>query len=166
VSPSTGETKKERSAGSSFVELIVIVVVALGLALGIQAFLVKPYRIPSESMVPTLQIGQRVLVNRLGNRFNKPDIGEVVVFHPPAGSDTNTCGDPDKKSDQPCDQVQGQLHQARRGWSGRHGVHQGRPRLRQWQAPGRRLHAAVPGRDRLRLHAADHHSAGPLVHDG
>jgi signal peptidase I len=103
VSPSTGETKKERSAGSSFVELIVIVVVALGLALGIQAFLVKPYRIPSESMVPTLQIGQRVLVNRLGNRFNKPDIGEVVVFHPPAGSDTNTCGDPDKKSDQACD---------------------------------------------------------------
>ena len=44
-------------------------------------------------MVPTLKVGQRVLVNRLGNRFNKPQIGEVVVFHPPKGSDTNTCGD-------------------------------------------------------------------------
>ena len=49
-----------------------IVAVALGLALGIQAFLVKPYRIPSESMVPTLQVGQRVLVNRIGTRFCDP----------------------------------------------------------------------------------------------
>src|SRR3954466_13615018 len=103
MSPATGGAKKDKSAGSSVVELIVIVVVALGLALAIQAFLVKPYRIPSESMVPTLKIGQRVLVNRLGNRFNKPEVGEVVVFHPPKGADTNTCGDPDKKPDQACD---------------------------------------------------------------
>jgi signal peptidase I len=103
VSAAAGGAKQEKSAGSSFLELVVIVVVALGLALGIQAFLVKPYRIPSESMVPTLKIGQRVLVNRLGNRFNKPDVGEVVVFHPPAGSDSNTCGDSAKKPDQACD---------------------------------------------------------------
>src|SRR5690242_6275611 len=103
MSSATGGAKKEKSAGSSFLELIVIVIVALGLALAIQAFLVKPYRIPSESMVPTLKVGQRVLVNRLGNRFNKPEIGEVVVFHPPKGSDTNTCGDPDKKPDEACD---------------------------------------------------------------
>jgi signal peptidase I len=103
MSPAAGGAKKEKSAGSSFIELIVIVVVALGLALGIQAFLVKPYRIPSESMVPTLKVGQRVLVNRLGNRFNKPHIGEVVVFHPPAGEATNTCGDPNKQPDQACD---------------------------------------------------------------
>ena len=70
-----------------------IVAVALGLALGIQAFLVKPYRIPSESMVPTLEIGQRVLVNRLGNNFSDPEVGDVVVFHPPAGAEQdNTCG--------------------------------------------------------------------------
>ena len=57
--------------------------VALGLALGIQAFLIKPYKIPSESMVPTLEMGQRVLVNRIGARFSDPDVGDVVVFHPP-----------------------------------------------------------------------------------
>jgi signal peptidase I len=102
MSPAAGGANKEKSAGSSFVELVIIVVVALGLALAIQAFLIKPYRIPSESMVPTLKIGQRVLVNRLGNRFNTPEIGEVVVFHPPAGSDSNTCGDPHKKPDQAC----------------------------------------------------------------
>ena len=70
-----------------------IVVVALGLALGIQAFLVKPYRIPSESMVPTLEVGQRVLVNRIGARFSDPSVGDVVVFHPPTGAEQdNNCG--------------------------------------------------------------------------
>src|SRR3954454_111003 len=85
-----GKPAKEKSTGNSFVELVVIVVVALGLALGIQAFLVKPYRIPSESMVPTLEIGQRVLVNRIGHSFSKPSVGDVVVSPPPAGAD----GDP------------------------------------------------------------------------
>jgi signal peptidase I len=75
------------SASNSLVELVLIVAVALGLALGIQAFLVKPYRIPSESMVPTLEVGQRVLVNRIGKRFTNPDVGNVVVFHPPVGAE-------------------------------------------------------------------------------
>ena len=85
--------KKPQSTGGSLLELVVIVAVALGLALGIQAFLVKPYRIPSESMVPTLQIGQRVLVNRIGHSFSEPSVGDVVVFHPPQGADGNPrCG--------------------------------------------------------------------------
>jgi signal peptidase I len=84
---------KTSSASGSLLELVLIVAVALGLALGIQAFLVKPYRIPSESMVPTLEIGQRVLVNRLDGRFGTPEIGDVVVFHPPVGAvQGNECG--------------------------------------------------------------------------
>jgi signal peptidase I len=78
--------KAEKSPASSLVELVVIVAVALGLALGIQAFLVKPYQIPSESMVPTLVVGQRVLVNRVGERFGTPEVGSVMVFHPPAAA--------------------------------------------------------------------------------
>jgi signal peptidase I len=66
---------------------VLIVVVAVGLALLIQAFLVKPYRIPSASMEPTLAIGQRVLVNRLGHRFGDPHIGDIEVFHPPVGAE-------------------------------------------------------------------------------
>jgi signal peptidase I len=93
---------KQKTASGSFVELVVIVIVALGLALGIQAFLVKPYRIPSESMVPTLEVGQRVLVNRIGSRFSDPSVGDVVVFHPPAGSETDTCGDPDRSEGAAC----------------------------------------------------------------
>ena len=74
MTPAT-EVKKGSSASGSLLELVLIVAVALGLALGIQAFLVKPYKIPSESMVPTLQIGQRVLVNRIGARFSDPRRG-------------------------------------------------------------------------------------------
>jgi len=74
------------------VELLLIVAVALGLALGIQAFLVKPFKIPSESMVPTLEVGQRVLVDRVSYRLSDPKRGDVVVFKPPAGADVNVCG--------------------------------------------------------------------------
>jgi signal peptidase I len=94
---------KQRSAGGSLLELVVIVAVALGLALGIQQFLVKPYRIPSESMVPTLEVGQRVLVNRIGHRFGDPQVGDIVVFHPPAGSETDACGNSQRPETAACD---------------------------------------------------------------
>ncbi len=83
---------KQRSTVSSAIELVVIVVIALGLALGIQAFIVKPYKIPSGSMEPTLAIGQRVLVNRIGNDFNSPHVGQIVVFHPPIDAEAEVCG--------------------------------------------------------------------------
>jgi signal peptidase I len=81
-----------RSGVGSVVEFFLIVVVALGLALGIQAFLVKPFRIPSASMEPTLDIGQRVLVSRVNYHVSEPDRGDVVVFKPPKGADDNICG--------------------------------------------------------------------------
>jgi signal peptidase I len=76
-------TASKRSVTGSLLELVVIVAAALGLALAIQAFLVKPYRIPSGSMEPTLSIGQRILVDRIANNFNSPHVGEILVFHPP-----------------------------------------------------------------------------------
>jgi signal peptidase I len=84
--------KEEKSTTGSIVEFFVIIAVALGLAIGIQAFLVKPFRIPSPSMVPTLEVGQRVLVNRIGTHFGDPDRGDVVVFKPPQGANTGRCG--------------------------------------------------------------------------
>jgi signal peptidase I len=75
------------------------------LALAIQAWLIKPYQIPSGSMEPTLDIGQRVLVNRFLYHFTDPGIGDIVVFHPPAGADeegiAGECGAP-PASGQPC----------------------------------------------------------------
>jgi signal peptidase I len=76
-------TATKKSLASSTIELVIIVVTALALALAIQAFVVKPYRIPSGSMLPTLHINQRVLVNRIGSDFSSPHVGDIVVFHPP-----------------------------------------------------------------------------------
>jgi signal peptidase I len=90
----TGTARRLRGSEShsSLLELVVIVAVAIGLALLIQAFLVKPYRIPSESMEPTLDVGQRVLVSRVNYKFSDPDRGDIVVFHPPKGAESNACG--------------------------------------------------------------------------
>jgi signal peptidase I len=76
--PSTGR--------GALIELVVIVALAVGLALLIQAFVVKPYQIPSESMEPTLDVGQRVLVDRVSYHFSDPQVGDIVVFHPPEGA--------------------------------------------------------------------------------
>lgn len=83
-------SKKQKSDSEedsgTFLEMVGVVIGALALALLIQQFLVKPYKIPSESMVPTLVEGQRVLVNRLANNFSDPKNGQVVVFRPPTGA--------------------------------------------------------------------------------
>ena len=84
--------KRSKSATHSIVELVVIVAVALGLALAIQAFVIKPYRIPSGSMEPTLIEGQRVLVNRIAMDFSEPHVGGMYVFHPPAVAEQMECG--------------------------------------------------------------------------
>ena len=91
VTPKRGR-KRSKSTVGALIELAVIIGVALGLALGIQAFIVKPYRIPSGSMEPTLAIGQRVLVNRIGMDFSEPHVGEIAVFHPPEGAEQEECG--------------------------------------------------------------------------
>jgi signal peptidase I len=86
-------TQEKKSVASSVVELVAIVVTALLIALAVQAFVVKPYRIPSGSMLPTLHIDQRVLVNRIGTHFGNPGIGDIIVFHPPANYDAG-CANP------------------------------------------------------------------------
>jgi signal peptidase I len=92
--PAKGAEDKDppKSRLNSVVELIVIVLVAIGLALAIQAFIIKPYKIPSRSMEPTLKVGQRVLVDRIGMHFGKPKVGEIVVFHPPKDAEQQVCG--------------------------------------------------------------------------
>jgi signal peptidase I len=86
------------------VELAAIVAVAIGLVLLIQAFVIKPFQIPSASMEPTLDVGQRVLVERVSYRFSDPQVGDIVVFHPPKGADAPRCGAPDagEGTQRPC----------------------------------------------------------------
>ena len=61
------KTKSLRST----IELVLILAAALFFALTLQALAVKPYRIPSESMLPTLKPGQRILVDRFSHRARR-----------------------------------------------------------------------------------------------
>jgi signal peptidase I len=88
-------TTLSRLRKNTIFETVFLIAVALGLALSVQAYAVKPYRIPSGSMEPTLKVGQRVLVDRLTHRLGSdPSVGDVIVFHPPSGADDELCGRP------------------------------------------------------------------------
>jgi signal peptidase I len=64
-------------------ELVLILAAALGLWYVTNGWIVKPYRIPSASMEPTLRAGDRVLVARFVYRLHDPRRGDIIVFHPP-----------------------------------------------------------------------------------
>lgn len=59
------------------------VLIALILALVIRIFIAEPRYIPSESMFPTLEIGDRLVVEKVAYNFHLPDRGDIVVFQPP-----------------------------------------------------------------------------------
>ncbi|MEB3336485.1 MAG: signal peptidase I [Leptolyngbyaceae bacterium] len=60
-----------------------ILAIALILALLIRAFVAEPRYIPSDSMLPTLQVSDRLLVEKISYRFHTPVRGDIVVFDPP-----------------------------------------------------------------------------------
>lgn len=70
-------------------ELVVMVGLAFVLATAIRTFVVMPYTIPTGSMIPTIQIGERVLANRFEYRFSDPEPGEIVVLADPTGTADN-----------------------------------------------------------------------------
>jgi signal peptidase I len=71
---------KKEGGGSFLKELPILIIIAFGLALLIKTFLLQAFYIPSESMVPTLQVGDRVLVNKLVYRVHPPRRGDIIVF--------------------------------------------------------------------------------------
>ncbi|MFF6984703.1 signal peptidase I [Streptomyces sp. NPDC008343] len=79
-----GEGQRRRR--SLWQELPLLIGIALLLALVIKTFLVQAFSIPSDSMMNTLQRGDRVLVDKVTPWFgSEPGRGEVVVFHDPDG---------------------------------------------------------------------------------
>ena len=64
-------------------ENVQIIAIALFLALFIRAFVAEPRYIPSDSMLPTLQVGDRLVVEKISYHFHPPLKGDIVVFDPP-----------------------------------------------------------------------------------
>jgi len=71
---------KDKGGLAFFKELPVLILIAFGLAMLIKTFFIQAFYIPSESMVPTLEKDDRVLVNKMVYRIRDPRRGEVVVF--------------------------------------------------------------------------------------
>lgn len=52
------------------------------------------YENPSEAMDPTLGVGEELDVNLDAYEEEDPQVGDIVIFHPPAGADSSKCGNP------------------------------------------------------------------------
>jgi len=87
--PPPAPTKSKRSTTRTIVEWVAVVGGALVVALVIRAFFLAAFYIPSESMVPTLEKGDRVLVNKLSYKLHDVHRGDVVVFERPPNEPDN-----------------------------------------------------------------------------
>ncbi|MCL4079575.1 signal peptidase I [Coriobacteriia bacterium Es71-Z0120] len=74
-----------QSFGRWLFELVVMVAVAFALATVVRTYVVQPYVIPTGSMIPTIEIQERVLANKFIYRFEKPKPGDIVVLDDPTG---------------------------------------------------------------------------------
>jgi signal peptidase I len=89
-----GEDSRSRPPGTPVSarwmrEVLLVVVIALGVALLLRFFVVQTFFIPSGSMEPTLNIGDRILVNKLSYEYGSVHRGDIVVFSRPP---TENCG--------------------------------------------------------------------------
>jgi signal peptidase I len=92
--PQAGQPAKKapakRKTRRAIIEWAILIGSALVIALVIKTFLFQAFYIPSESMKPTLNVGDRVLVNKLSYRVHDVNRGDIVVFEtPPKAKDAN-----------------------------------------------------------------------------
>jgi len=86
------QTRRERRGsvkkkGGGILEFLIILIAAFTLVFGvIRPFVVEAFWIPSESMVHTLEVGDRVLTNKFIYDFTSPKRGDIVVFKSVEGS--------------------------------------------------------------------------------
>jgi len=76
----TKPAKPAKGGGSLWHELPVLVLIALALAILLKTFLVQAFYIPSGSMENTLQVGDRVMVNKVVYHLRDIKRGDIVVF--------------------------------------------------------------------------------------
>lgn len=85
---SRGNRSHERSPIRTALEWAVLLAGALFLVIIVRAFLFQAFYIPTPSMVPTLKVHDRVLVNKLSYRLHDINRGDIVVFEAPEGQGT------------------------------------------------------------------------------
>ena len=72
----------ENNTENPWVEGVKTLALSAVLAFGVRTFVAEARYIPSESMLPTLKINDRLLIEKVGYRFTTPERGDIVVFSP------------------------------------------------------------------------------------
>lgn len=80
-------TKQEQNQG--WVEVAKVLGTSIVLALGIRTFIAQAFYIPSQSMEPTLEVNDRLIVEKVSYYFREPERGEIVVFQAPETAISN-----------------------------------------------------------------------------
>ncbi|MDO8915075.1 MAG: signal peptidase I [Coriobacteriia bacterium] len=81
----TTAAEHPRSSFASVIEFVLMLAAAVVLATLLRTFVVEPFRIPSGSMIPAIEIGDQVIVNKFVYRFGTPRYGDVVILDDPTG---------------------------------------------------------------------------------
>jgi signal peptidase I len=89
-----GPAKRKAGRGRATAEWVGVLVIAVLLAAGLRTFVFQPFSIPSSSMVPTLNVGDRILVQKAFFNWHDVRQGDIVVFTHPA-ADTDCSGPED-----------------------------------------------------------------------
>jgi signal peptidase I len=83
--------RRQRKWRGGFREFLVTILIASVVVFGfLRPFVVEAFRIPSESMLPTLKVGDRILANKFIYRFSEPKRGDIVIFDGVEGEEDQT----------------------------------------------------------------------------
>lgn len=82
VQPST-QSPAPKSRFRNFLENVLYIVIAAGLALFVQAFIARPFIVNGSSMDPTFKSNDYLIVDELTYKFREPARGDVVIFRAP-----------------------------------------------------------------------------------
>lgn len=73
-----------KEAGLFVLDVIKVAVVSLAIIYPVRTFLIQPFYVQGESMVPNFQEKEYLIIDEISYRFQKPARGDTVVFHPPS----------------------------------------------------------------------------------
>ncbi|MBD1935073.1 MULTISPECIES: signal peptidase I [Cyanophyceae] len=76
------DSKTQQQVENPFIEGIKTIGLSAILAFGIRSFVAEARYIPSGSMLPTLQINDRLIIDKVSYKFTSPERGDIVVFNP------------------------------------------------------------------------------------